>query len=127
MNKTFQNISKHFKTSSKHFIKLASFFHDRSDLNDKTDFVFSRISQSIMGLPHGVSPITFFCVHNISLYIQISSVHNTDTPFILKYRQTPIVCCFSLYLCIFKSTFFMYIHLFLVHIKYFSYKTFICT
>src|ERR1044072_252935 len=40
-----------------------------------------------MGLLHGVSPITFFCVHNISLYIsnflkknkQSSSVHNTDT------------------------------------------------
>ena len=60
-----------------------------------------------MGLHHGVSPITFFYVHNISLYIQISSVHNTDTPYILKNRQTPIVCCF--HLCIFKPTFFMYI------------------
>src|ERR1051325_2707617 len=67
-----------------------------------------------MDLHHGVSPITFFCVYNISLYIQISSVHNTDTPYILKYRPTPIVCCFSL---VYIQTNILYVHIFIVHIK----------
>ena len=52
-----------------------------------------------MGLPHGVSPNPFY-VHNFFLvHIKLSSdtykflsVHNTDTPFILKYRQISIVC-----------------------------------
>ena len=107
----FKTFSNHF---SKHSIKLASFYHDRSKLNDKTDFIFSRISRSIMGLPHGVSPITFFRVHNISLYISnpfqthtIFYLYITQILFILKYRQTSIVC-FLLHLCIFKSTFFSY-------------------
>src|ERR1051325_723948 len=80
-----------------------------------------------MGLPRGVSPITFFCVHNISLYISnpfqthtnFLSVHNTDT----FYTQVQINFdrLFSLHLCIFKPTFFMYIHIFLIH-KQFLFK-----
>ena len=78
-----------------------------------------------MGLHHGVSPITLFCVHNISLYIsnffkQSSSVHNTDISFILKNRQIPIVC---FHFCIFKSTFFSYINSFFSKTNFYLYIT----
>src|ERR1051325_11304003 len=81
-----------------------------------------------MGLPHGVSPKTFFYVHNYFLvHIKLSSdkykflsVHNTDTFY--TQVQTNFDRLFSLHLCIRKPTFFMYIHIFFVHIKYFSCK-----
>ena len=54
ISKTF---SKHCQIIFQNFSSnLHLFYHDWSDLNDKTDFVFSRISRSIMGLPYGVSP-----------------------------------------------------------------------
>src|ERR1051325_9108356 len=38
-----------------------------------------------MGLPHGVSPITFFCVHNISLYISNSfQIHSIFYLYIIQ-------------------------------------------
>src|ERR1051325_7157474 len=78
------SISKYFQKNqfSKLFIKLASFYHDRSDLNDKTKFVFSRISQSIMGLPYGVSPNPFMYIFKTSLLI-------------FKHKQTSSVCFHS--------------------------------
>src|ERR1043165_7702470 len=83
-----------------------------------------------MGLHHGVSPMTFFYVHNISLYIsnffqinkQNLSVHNTDTSFYTKI-QTNRDSLFSLHLCIFKSTFFSYINNFFSKTNFYLYIT----
>ena len=69
-SKLLVNILHFSKSFSKHFNKLTHLFPWSTWFEDKTEPVFSpRISELIMGLPHGVSPNPFYVHIKFSLYI----------------------------------------------------------